>query len=163
MVQALNNCSRLLFRGARIAHLLVEIIAAKLDSRIWHNSNAIRAIPSHEASPSFILPHLHETFPHRALVVLTSNTLYLEENLEPFKRRHNCPRYSSCHSTSTESCNHRLCNQLPELVYFRSIFGLKDIVPGLSHASVQHHTYQQISRNSRQTFPSGIESFNPRL
>ncbi len=144
-----------------VSNLLIKIVAAELNCRIRNDSNAVCAIPSHEASPSFFLPHLHETFPNGKLILLTPRTLYLEEDLESFKGRDNRSRYSSRYASSTEGRNHRLSNQLPELVYFRSILRFQDVVPRLSHASVRLSHALADQQNSRQTFPTGIESLKP--
>jgi hypothetical protein len=42
------------------AYLLIEVIAPELDRRIWHDTYAICSVSSHESSPTFVLPHLHE-------------------------------------------------------------------------------------------------------
>ena len=70
--------------AARIwpAYLLVEIEASELHSRIWYNPYTVRAVPSHETSPAFVSPHLHEALPNRQLVFRPPSTLYLEQNLE---------------------------------------------------------------------------------
>ena len=64
------------------SYLLVEIEARKLHGRIRYYPYTICAIASHKTSPTFIPPHLHETFPNRQLVFRPPSTLYLEQDLE---------------------------------------------------------------------------------
>lgn len=69
-----------------LTHFLVDVVAAELYCTVWHNANAIRAITSHQASEAFFLPHLLQCFAYAHLVLIPTNTLYLQQNLEPFKR-----------------------------------------------------------------------------
>lgn len=45
-------------------HPLVKVVAAKLHSRVGNNANTVGAIASHEPPPTFLLPHLHQSFPY---------------------------------------------------------------------------------------------------
>jgi hypothetical protein len=66
------------------AHLLVEVIAPELHSRIRHDAYAIGPVSPHESPPTLIFPHLGETLSDRELVFFAAHALDLEEDLESF-------------------------------------------------------------------------------
>lgn len=65
----------------------VEVITAELHSRIWDNANAIGAIAAHEASPTFLPPHLGQGLAYGESVRISADALDLHQDLESFKWR----------------------------------------------------------------------------
>jgi hypothetical protein len=65
----------------KTAHILIEIVTSKLYGRVWNDSYTVRAVSSHESSPSFVFPHLHETFSDGELIFFTAGALDLEQDL----------------------------------------------------------------------------------
>jgi hypothetical protein len=61
---AARSVSRVQTRAWALAatHPLVEVIAAELHSRVGNNADTVGAIASHKTPPTFLLPHLHQSF-----------------------------------------------------------------------------------------------------
>ena len=76
--------------GIGLSESLVDVEASELHSRVWDDTYAVGAIASHQASPSFICPHLFECSSYRELVLCSTRALYLVENLQAFQGRDDC-------------------------------------------------------------------------
>jgi hypothetical protein len=72
------------------AHLLVEVVTTKLDSRIRHNANAVCPVASHKSPPALLTPDPGQGLANRLSVFFTASTLDLVQDLKPFQWRHNC-------------------------------------------------------------------------
>lgn len=66
---------------------LVEVVAAELHRRIWHDTDAIGAVASHESSPTLFPPHFRQRLAHTKLVRFATVTLDLVEDFEAFEGR----------------------------------------------------------------------------
>jgi hypothetical protein len=106
VISPLRFCSRR--SHALQSHLLIEVITSKLDRRVRDYTDAIRAVPTHEASPTFFTPHLCKGLADWQLIFVTTGALDLIENLEPFKRRHDSPGDGTGNTTSAECSSNRL-------------------------------------------------------
>ena len=61
---------------------LIKVIATELHGRVGYDPDAVGAVPTHKASPSFLFPHFAQSLPHGQLVRISPSTLDLHENLE---------------------------------------------------------------------------------
>lgn len=68
-----------------MAYPLVEIVAAELNSRVWHNADAVSSVASHESSPAFLAPHLSQRLTDRHFIRISADALNLHKNLQALK------------------------------------------------------------------------------
>ena len=97
----------------QFTYVLIEIVTRELYGRIRHYPHAVRAIASHKAFESFVLPHLHQSLGNRQLVLILPSALYLEENFQSLERRDYCSGDRTSNSSCNEGGNNRLSDGMP--------------------------------------------------
>lgn len=85
-----------------IPYPFVEVVAAKLNGRVWDNANAIGPVATHETSPALFSPHLFQPLANREFVCIAPCALHLKQNLQTLQWGNYSPRDRASNTTSAE-------------------------------------------------------------